>query len=125
MGRRRDVGEFLRQADIFTLSSDYEGMPLSAIEALSLGLFVVMPDVGGAEEICVDGAGLIYAPNTEAQLAVALTEAGDRITSNGWSPNIPRAHYDRNFTQERMLATMEELYDAATAGSGNEQRRPV
>lgn len=123
MGRRRDVRSFLEQADIFVLSSDYEGMPLSAIEALSLGLFVVMPDVGGAEEICTEGAGLVYAPNTEEGLAAALVEAADRIRRPDWSHECPRAHYEGNFAPKLMLSRMEDLYDAATAKSSKRERR--
>jgi glycosyltransferase involved in cell wall biosynthesis len=113
MGRRPDVGKFLRDGDIFVLSSDYEGMPMSALEALSQGLLVVMPDVGGAEEICAEGAGLVYAPNTEAQLAASLREASKLIQAPDWSPGLPKAHHERHFTSERMLEAMEALYYGA------------
>lgn len=122
MGRRRDVREFLRQADIFVLCSDYEGMPLSAIEAMSQGLLVVMPDIGGAEEICREGAGLMYTPNTEEGLAQALVEAAEEIRRPDWSPELPRSHYERHFTPDLMLSRMEGLYDAAAA-SGSRERR--
>lgn len=41
----------LAAADVYLLTSRYEGMPIGALEAFAAGLPVAMTDVGGAEEI--------------------------------------------------------------------------
>lgn len=55
VGYQYDVAYFLSKSDIFCLISNYEGFPLTTIEAMSFGLPVVVSDVGGAGEAVVDG----------------------------------------------------------------------
>jgi glycosyltransferase involved in cell wall biosynthesis len=67
---RATLGAWYRRADVFVLSSDKEGMPLAALEAMSFGLPVVATDVPGLRDLCAD-AGLLVAPEPAA-LAAAL-----------------------------------------------------
>ena len=46
-----EMSEWFSQADIFALSSSYEGLPLTVIEAMSCRLPVVATDVGGIGEL--------------------------------------------------------------------------
>lgn len=48
-----DVRPFLQASDLYLMTSRYEGFPLGALEALSMGLPIVMTDVGGREELSV------------------------------------------------------------------------
>lgn len=60
LGRREDVPDLLRAADIFVLPSHREGMPRSIIEAMMTGLPVVATDIRGSrEEICQGSTGLL------------------------------------------------------------------
>ncbi|WP_116186103.1 glycosyltransferase family 4 protein [Pectobacterium aquaticum] len=52
LGERRDIENILSQEDIFVLSSNWEGLPLSLLEAMREGLPIVASDVGGISE-CV------------------------------------------------------------------------
>ena len=55
------------------LSSDYENLPHSAVEALSVGVPVVSTAVGGVPEVVTDGEnGLLVAPGDPDVLAAAL-----------------------------------------------------
>jgi glycosyltransferase involved in cell wall biosynthesis len=47
---QKDVGSFLKKADLFILCSNYEGLPISIIEAMSYGLPILASDVGGISE---------------------------------------------------------------------------
>lgn len=69
-----DVSQALANATVFCLSSNYEGMPLSAIEAMSVGIPIILPNVGGSEEFFECGAACIYKPNTSAALRSALID---------------------------------------------------
>lgn len=73
LGKRLDVDEILPAGDIFTLSSRYEGLPLSMLEAMAAGLPVVVPDVGGIAEVVVHGVnGFIYPEGSRESLATHL-----------------------------------------------------
>jgi glycosyltransferase involved in cell wall biosynthesis len=54
-GHVRDVRPFLAAADVFTLSSDNEWLPLSLGEAMAYGVPSVVTDAGGNREIVVHG----------------------------------------------------------------------
>ena len=73
LGVRTDVADVLAAADIFTLPSHFEGLPMSVIEAMLTGLPVVSTAIRGPREQVVDGeTGLLVPPATVAALAAAL-----------------------------------------------------
>lgn len=51
LGNRSDIPELLSEADIFLMSSAWEGLPISLIEAAATGLPCLVTDVGGCSEI--------------------------------------------------------------------------
>ncbi len=73
LGYRTDVAAILAAADVFTLPSHFEGLPMSAIEAMLTGLPIVATDIRGPREQVVDGVtGLIVPARESAPLAAAL-----------------------------------------------------
>ena len=60
LGSQSDVYPYLHNADIFLLPSDYEGMPMTIIEAMGTGLPIVATRVGGVPDMIRDGeSGLL------------------------------------------------------------------
>lgn len=55
MGSLPNAGAYNEYADLFMLSSNYEGLPMTIIEAMSFGKPVVASNVGGISEIVVNG----------------------------------------------------------------------
>ncbi|TCD57615.1 hypothetical protein CWE17_07160 [Synechococcus sp. BS56D] len=53
-GHMADLANEYLQADVFILSSFYEGLPISIIDALSCGLPVISTNVGGCSEMVFD-----------------------------------------------------------------------
>ncbi len=51
LGRREDVPDLLRAADLFVLPSQYEASSNAALEAMATGLPIVAFDVGGMREL--------------------------------------------------------------------------
>jgi glycosyltransferase involved in cell wall biosynthesis len=77
LGSRADVPDILRASDVFVLSSDYEGNPLSVLEAMAAGLPVISTAVGGVPELVQDGAtGLLVTAGDAHALAEAIVQMG-------------------------------------------------
>ena len=55
VGNIPNAGAYCSAADIFMLASDYEGLPMVILEAMSFGKSIVASDVGGVSEIVRDG----------------------------------------------------------------------
>ncbi|UCC75620.1 MAG: glycosyltransferase [Anaerolineales bacterium] len=73
LGERTDVPALLSESDMFVLSSDYEGVPLSVLEAMAAGRPVVSTNVGGIPEIVDHGVtGLLVPPGEPQALAQAI-----------------------------------------------------
>ncbi len=58
-GDRTDIPQLLAQSDVAVLSSHFEGLPLTAIEAMAAGRPLIASDVDGIRQV-VDGAGLLF-----------------------------------------------------------------
>lgn len=74
LGSVSDVPHRLHTAKIALLSTHYEGLSLSSIEAMASGTPLVASDVRGIREVCA-GAALLF-PNGDAK---ALAEILDRL----------------------------------------------
>lgn len=75
MGRRSDVPDLLMASDMYLNTSNWEGMPLSMIEAMGAGLPIVTTDVEGMGALVSSENGLL-APVGDVD---ALTEAVRRL----------------------------------------------
>lgn len=60
-GSRRNIHECISDAELFVLSSDYEGLSNALLEALMMGLPCVTTNVSGADEY-IDGANGMVVP---------------------------------------------------------------
>ncbi|WP_084173413.1 glycosyltransferase [Modicisalibacter zincidurans] len=75
LGNRSDVPQLLCHSDIFVLSSSWEGLPISLLEAQAAGLPSVVTDVGGCGEVIErTQGGIVVAPEDAETLAVALQQ---------------------------------------------------
>jgi len=73
IGHVSDVRSYLEVADLFVMSSDKEGLPLSLGEAMAYGVPCIATDVGGNKEIVSHGqTGLLVKPRSPEQLAEAI-----------------------------------------------------
>ena len=67
-----ELRDLYRNADIFVLPSEREGMPLVLLEALAMGLPVVATDIPGSRDVIVHGVNGVLVPPDDA---TALREA--------------------------------------------------
>ncbi len=97
------------------LSSEFEGLPNAALEAMSLGIPVVAPPVGDMASIVVDGATGVCAddasPAALARAIVrALTDRNLREAARREGPRLMRERY----SQEGALSVLTALYESLT-----------
>ena len=55
LGQKHDTLQYLKMSDAFCLCSEYEGMPISLIEALICGAVPLCTPVGGIPDLITDG----------------------------------------------------------------------
>lgn len=74
LGLKRNVHDWMSAADIFVLSSAWEGFSLVVAEAMACERIVVATDCGGVKEVVGD-CGILVPPKNSEALADALTQA--------------------------------------------------
>jgi glycosyltransferase involved in cell wall biosynthesis len=80
VGRRSDIPQLLRGADIFVRPSLTEAMSLSMLEAMASGLAVIATDVGSTREVLTDGVnGLLVRPGSVDALVDVLAKLIDGV----------------------------------------------
>lgn len=111
LGARRDVPDVLNALDVFVLSSDTEGLPLSVLEAMATGLPVLSTRVGGVPTVLDDGqTGFLVPVGDEAALRdQAARLYGDPAASRACGARARSAAVTR-FSAERMQREYLELY---------------
>lgn len=111
LGRLSSTWPLLAAADMFVLSSLYEGMPNALLEAMAARLPVVATDRGAVPEMITDGReGFVVPPEDPAALGGAL----DRLA---WSADLRRTMGDRgrrrveeDFRPEAVVGKLDRLY---------------
>jgi glycosyltransferase involved in cell wall biosynthesis len=74
LGECKDVAALLAAADVGVLSSDWEGLPLAALESMAAGLPMVATAVDGLAELVGDREGRLVPPGDAGALGRALAE---------------------------------------------------
>jgi glycosyltransferase involved in cell wall biosynthesis len=75
LGYRADVLHVLKASDVFAMASVYEGGPIAVLEAMAVGLPVVVTSVGFVPDVVSDGVdGFVVPPADPALLSAKLLE---------------------------------------------------
>ncbi|HID64019.1 MAG TPA: glycosyltransferase family 1 protein [Anaerolineae bacterium] len=118
-GYREDVLELMALFDIFVVSSLFEGLPYTLLEAMSVGKPVVATDVVGSRDAVVHGkTGLLVPPQDPSALAEAVLRL---IRSPDEARRMGQAGRDlvaRRFTLKRMITRTEQVYRELAHRSG-------
>jgi len=110
-GYRTDAVELMVLFDLFVVSSLFEGLPYTLLEAMSWGKPVVTTDVTGSRDVVAHGeTGLLVPPQDPPALAGAVLHL---LHSPDEAHRMGQAGRDlvaRRFTLKRMIAETEQVY---------------
>lgn len=110
-GQRMDTAQFFSAADAFVMSSITEGLPMSLLQAMSLGIPAVLTDVdGGAEVVRMAGCGLLTPVGDAEAMGVAILRMASDDNLRAEFSLKARAAYEERFTLEQMNAGYMNLY---------------
>ena len=111
LGFREDATDWIAAADVFCMSSVWEGVPLAAQEAILLGTPVVATDVGGMRELIANKvSGRLVPPRDPTVLAAALEET---LSGEERARDYAQAATERleeRFSTAKMLARLRDAY---------------
>lgn len=103
-----EIAGFLRVADLFLLTSEYEGMPIAVIEALGCGVPVVSTDVGEIRRLVFPG---VNGEIADAMSADVFTQKVKTVLENlPQYQGIPCLEVAANYTPRKVLGDVYENY---------------
>ena len=117
LGKRRDIRDLYRAADVSCLTSSREGFSIAVVESLASGLPVVATDVGGNREAIGDGvSGYVVPPADAGAVAHRLASLlhDDALRARMSEAARLRA---RRFSLQETVRASEALYDRLLAAA--------
>ncbi|WP_224999065.1 glycosyltransferase [Cesiribacter sp. SM1] len=110
-GLQHNVKPYFELTDIYLMTSDFEGLPIALLEAMSMSCAPVATDVGGIPEVVENGisgllspAGDVEALQQQLELLIEDKEKRLEIASNA------RYRIENYFSMKKMVRELEEVY---------------
>ncbi|MBD8082223.1 glycosyltransferase [Chryseobacterium caseinilyticum] len=108
-GEKKDAFRHYRNADIAVLFSNYEGLPMSLIEALCFSKPIVASDVGGISEL-IDGNGAVAANDDLHKMQKTITFMLNNQNIYDKFAEQSRNIFEDKFNVDVMYNKYKELY---------------
>ena len=110
-GWRQDISRILSAIDVFVLTSLWEGLPISVLEAMAASVPVIVSDTGGvAELVCERKTGFLALPGDIETMADRLRDLLADAELRRQIGQNARVALGSEFTTEAMLKNTENLY---------------
>lgn len=110
LGEISNARKYLPFCDIFVLLSDFEGLPMSILEAMAEGKPIVASNVGGIPELLSSNEGFASENNIDAICDKIKLLATDEVTYNEVS-QASRNRYIRDFRIDKMTEEYIKIYE--------------
>jgi glycosyltransferase involved in cell wall biosynthesis len=108
LGESPEAGTLVNLCDIFVLLSDYEGIPMSVLEAMSCGKAIIASRVGGIPEAL--GEGGILVETTIGAIGAATNALLSRPGLAKSLGDSARKRYEAGYSAEQMWDSYRNLY---------------
>ena len=113
MGNNEKIPEILRSAHVYIMPSLWEGLSVSLLEAISIGIPIIATDVGSNKKVLLESKDLLYkviSPNSVTAIEEAvielITEHKKHLIETDDRLNKLPSHY----RQLEFIKKHEELY---------------
>ncbi|PMD98441.1 glycosyltransferase family 1 protein [Siphonobacter sp. BAB-5405] len=110
-GKVSDVNSYLQESHIFLLITNWEGLPMSILEAMACSLPIIATDVDGIKEQVIEGYnGYLIAQGDVDQLSQRLQRLFHNPAQLIDLSHNSLAHFNAHFHLNSMLEKHENLY---------------
>ena len=111
-GQQMNVSPYFSAADAFIMSSISEGLPMSLLQAMSIGLPSIVTDVGGmAEVVRLSRSGILTPVSSAAAMAKAIVHLAQDADAQTQFSRCATASFQKSFTLEAMADAYMDLYE--------------
>lgn len=119
LGERPDISIVFGALDVHVLTSRFEAMSVTLLEAASCGVPSVATNVGGNSEIIEHGrTGILVPPSDPSAIASALVVLGRRPDRRLELGGAASRSFRARFTVHAMVRRYEELYESIHSSRG-------
>lgn len=109
LGDVSEASRYINLCDLFVLFSDFEGLPMTIIEAMSQKKAIVASDVGGIHELVDNSNGaLINNSIDDSESAIRKIMADDELRNKLGLKSYEK--FQEKFTLEKMWKSYKDLY---------------
>jgi glycosyltransferase involved in cell wall biosynthesis len=116
LGTRSDVAQVLRACDVFCHAAPFEPFGIVAIEAMAVGLPVVVPNSGGVRETVEHGVnGLLYPALNHRALGEAMVTFADQPALRESMGIASRKIAEERFSVQQYLSRLYQVYGVDVA----------
>ncbi|MGB3262084.1 glycosyltransferase family 4 protein [Paenisporosarcina sp.] len=110
-GAMKSIESPLRDSQIFVLLSDYEGLPLSILEAMQAGLPIIASEVGGVKESVIDKENGFLIPKQNHEILIKrLTQLISDASLREEMGKRSKELFNEQFTFEKMYFQTTRVY---------------
>ena len=110
LGNIPNAAAYCKQADLFVLPSNYEGLPIVILEAMCQGKAIVASNVGGISEMVIDNKNGFAVPNDSAIFAerIQYILGNDEVLQQFSDYSLQL--YKNRFTNQKMVEGYLKIY---------------
>lgn len=111
LGTRKNISDYLLNSDVFVLSSLWEGLPISLLEAISCGVIPVSTPAGGIPDVIINEMiGYLSKDFTEQGLYDATIKCLNNIVQ--FDRDKLKNYFNSNFSIERCAFEYKNIYNS-------------
>ena len=111
-GEISDVTPILKNYDVYSLISNWEGLPIGIIEAIRAGLPILVSDVGGCSELLINGRnGFLVNRKNKLQIKEKLSFLYNNTDKLKDFSENSRKLYKKDFNIKKMSTDTFKLYN--------------